>query len=100
MDGVGHASGSQNRIWTDMAEDLLAALSWPWCVWTHLLEPRRATHRRQNDGQTMRRIIERDDDLRGTAKYIAKDDANTTLSVPTSFSRRPAGFRRWLRTGR
>ena len=73
---------SNNRIWTSMAQDLLAAL-----IVAYVRSGNRYTNRdirAMSDKLTaaqMRAIIEPHVDLRGTLQYIAKDDSNTTVSV-------------------
>ncbi|MFT3832635.1 MAG: type IV secretion system DNA-binding domain-containing protein [Micropruina sp.] len=73
---------SNNRIWTNMAQDLLAAL-----IIVYVRSGNRYTNRdirAMSDKLTaaqMRSFIEPHVDLRGTLQYIAKDDSNTTVSV-------------------
>lgn len=82
VDGVGDAAGDNNRIWTSMAQDLLAAL-----VIAYVRSGKRYSNRdirAMGDKLTveqMRSIIEPHSDLRGTLTYIAKDGSNTTISV-------------------
>ena len=80
--GVGEDAGEHNRIWTSMAQDLLAAL-----IVAYVRSGKsysNADLRAISDKLTvaqMRAIIGRHPDLRGTLQYIAKDDSNTTISV-------------------
>lgn len=79
---VEDGAGSNNRIWTSMAQDLLSAL-----ITAYVRGGRdfsnadiRAMSDRLSVAQ-MRAIIEPHADLKGTLQYIAKDDSNTTVSV-------------------
>lgn len=74
--------GDRNKIWQNMAADLLGAL-----ITAYKRSGKPFTNqdiRLMSDSLTvaqMRRIIEPHNDLRGTLQYIAKDDSNTTISV-------------------
>lgn len=82
LDDIGNGAGDNNRIWSNMARDLLAAL---------VLALARAGRPYTNADiraiadkwtvQQMRDLISPHTDLAGTLQYIAKDDSNTTLSV-------------------
>ncbi|MFT3970027.1 MAG: type IV secretion system DNA-binding domain-containing protein [Micropruina sp.] len=82
VDDLEGPGASNNRIWTGMAQDLLAAL-----IIAYARTGRPFTNldiRAMSDKLTvaqMRAIIEPHVDLRGTLQYIAKDDSNTTISV-------------------
>jgi hypothetical protein len=82
LDDVGNAAGANNRIWSDMARDLLAALL---IALARSGKPySNADIRAISDKWTvaqMREVIEPYGDLRGTLQYIARDDSNTTVSV-------------------
>ncbi len=76
------AAGANNRIWTAMASDLLAAL-----IVAYQRSGKDYSNidlRGMGDRLTvaqMRAAIEQHPDLRGTLQYIARDDSNTTNSV-------------------
>ena len=80
--GVGDDAGDNNRIWTSMAQDLLAALvvAYARSGKAYTNADLRAISDKLTVGQ-MRAIIGLHPDLRGTLQYIAKDDSNTTISV-------------------
>jgi type IV secretory pathway TraG/TraD family ATPase VirD4 len=79
---VAEAAGDNNRIWSNIAQDVFAALV---LALVRDGQPHsNADIRRFVDSMTsadMRALIEPHADLRGVTQYIAKDGSNTTMSV-------------------
>lgn len=89
FEGIGKDAGDNNRFWTTMAQELFAAIVL--CLARIEREDPTGKRRYSNrdlrgvadkwDLATIRDLVGRYPDLKGTLQYIARDDSNTTNSV-------------------